>query len=95
MFNFSTLEKEFKYLKSKTEKCSTILSVIKEKETEEMYKDNFVVLHFQQSTCICNPLSSRSKFGKHRDIKIIILSYRDEFEIIQHEPYIQQERACN
>lgn len=60
-----------------------------------MYKDNFVVLHFQQSTCICNPLSSRSKFGKHRDIKIIILSYRDEFEIIQHEPYIQQKSACN
>lgn len=70
-------------------------SVIKEMETEEMYKDNFVVLHFQQSTCICNPLSSRSKFGKHRDIKIIILSYRDEFEIIQHEPYIQQNSACN
>lgn len=60
--------------------------VIKEKEREEMYEDNFVVLHFQQSTCICNPLSSMSKFGKHRDIKIIFLIYK--FEIIQHEPYI-------
>lgn len=76
LFNFSTLEKEFKYIKSETDKCivqysrmrSTCLkfSVIKEKETEEMYKDNFVVLHFKQSTYICNPLSSRSKFGKHR-----------------------------
>lgn len=26
LFNFSTLEKEFKYIKSETDKCSTILS---------------------------------------------------------------------
>lgn len=70
-------------------------SAIKEKEREEMYDDNFVVLHFQQGTCICNLLSSWSKFGKHRDIKIIILSNRDELEIIQHETYIQQESACH
>lgn len=109
----STLEKEIKnrYMVQYSRMRSTYFSVIKEKKREDMYKDKFIILHYQQGTC--NPLSSRSKFepiadwsnsptvvgpmiqGTHRDIKIMIFSYRDEYEIIEHEPQLQQESFCN
>lgn len=39
--------------------------VTKEMERDDMYKDKFIVLHYQQGTC--NQLSSRSKFGPIED----------------------------